>query len=215
MNSVVCPNCGTLTYPTIAVADQNAADVKPRTYGAVTYSRVYAKLIENLDYDACYGIALCQLCQHHLVIEKPAGGDGNNWRVVYPIAQKSVPTDVPPTVRANFSEAYLCLAVQANRACVAMCQATLESTWRDRNVSGLNELKEAGVISPRMFAEADEVRLWSNIVKHESVEDVDLDDVRQLVGYVESLLDHVYVQPTKLEALKTKRGKPSTRSKAQ
>lgn len=107
------------------------------------------------------------------------------------------------------------LAVDPYRASVAMCQATLETTWRDKKASGLRELKEAGLTSQRMFDEAHEVRLWSNIVKHESVDHFDPDDVRHLVGYVESLLDHVYVQPRRLEALRTKRAKPSSKSKGQ
>jgi hypothetical protein len=87
-----------------------------------------------------------------------------------------------------------------------MCQIALEALWRDKQVSNLKELTEKGIISKQLYAQADEIRQWGNVAKHELISEAILkEDAEQLLAYLETLLDHVYVQPARLEALKQKR----------
>ena len=87
-----------------------------------------------------------------------------------------------------------------------MCQAALEALWRDKKVSNLKGLYEIGIISKNLFEQADEVRRWGNVAKHKTMPDaVEKEDTEQLIAYLGAILDHVYVQPVKLDALRQKR----------
>ena len=71
----------------------------------------------------------------------------------------------------------------------------------------VKELKEKGAISDVLYRQADQVRLWGNMVGHEDIsEAITKEDCEQLLTYLEALLDAVYVQPIRLSALTHKRG---------
>ena len=77
---------------------------------------------------------------------------------------------------------------------------------REQNVSSLNELKENGIISARLYNQSNEIRLWANMVGHEDVlEAVTKEDSEQLLTYLEALLNAVYVEPKRLAELAQKR----------
>ena len=91
--------------------------------------------------------------------------------------------------------------------CLMLCRTALIALQRNRNVSQLVDLKDKGVISETLYKQADEVRLWANVVGHENInpEMVNKEDTEQLIIYVESLLDAMYVQPNRLAVLTNKR----------
>lgn len=87
-----------------------------------------------------------------------------------------------------------------------MCRTTLIALQRQQGVSSLKELKEKEVISGLLYGQADQVRLWANMMAHEDVpESIASDDSEQLLTYLESLLDDVYVKPARLAVLSQKR----------
>jgi len=78
--------------------------------------------------------------------------------------------------------------------------------WQNKKVSGLNQLRDDGIISQRLFDRATEIRLWGDIVKHEPIaESVSKDDAEELLTYLEDILNHVYVEQARYEAFKQKR----------
>lgn len=87
-----------------------------------------------------------------------------------------------------------------------MCRMTLIALQRQQEVSSLKELKEKEVISGLQYGQADQVRLWANMVAHEDIpESIVSEDSEQLLTYLESLLDDVYVKPARLTVLSQKR----------
>jgi hypothetical protein len=67
-------------------------------------------------------------------------------------------------------------------------------------------LKERGIISQRLYEIANEVRLWGDIAKHEFVADVvEKEDAEELLVYLETILNDVYVEPKRLSRLAEKR----------
>jgi len=174
----------------------------PTEYYGVHYEKGDAEAV--VDGHPRYGIMNCVSCGKRFVAEDL--GDG--WSAVYPIQHKSVADDLPEPIRSEFDEANLCYAVGAYRATVTMCHTAMEAVWRMQKASGLNELKEKGIISERLFAQATEIRLWAGIAKHEAIyEVVSREDAEQLLVYMEDILDAVYVQPARLAALSQKREK--------
>jgi hypothetical protein len=149
-----------------------------------------------------YAIMVCQSCKKRFVAQEIADG----WSAVYPIQHKPVATDIPDPICSEFGEANLCFAIGAYKACVAMCMVVLESLWQQQNASGLNELKDKGTISQRLFDQATEIRLWAGIVKHKLThETVTKEETEELLTYLEEILDDVYVRPARSAALAKKR----------
>ena len=70
----------------------------------------------------------------------------------------------------------------------------------------LNDLKNKGIISSRLFDQATEIRLWAGVVKHELIhETVTREETEELLTYLEEILHNVYVRPTCSAALAKKR----------
>lgn len=188
MAKLVCPFCGAYTSFTPAMIPW------PDT------EQYVQAVIKNMYPDPDYAIIVCQACDRHFV----AKGNGE-WIAVYPIMHKPVSEDIPPPMRGEFEEANLCYAVGAYRACVSMCQITAEHVWNEQQVSGLSELKEKGIISPRLYDRANEIRLWGNLEKHKLIIDpISQGDAKQILDYLEILLDEVYVEPKQLDILTEK-----------
>ena len=87
-----------------------------------------------------------------------------------------------------------------------MCEAALEAVWRKKEVSGLQGLKDKGIISERLYQQANEIRKWANVAKHEIIEDaVTKEEAEELLKYLEDLLDNIYIQPQRMSDLTQKR----------
>jgi hypothetical protein len=150
-----------------------------------------------------YGIIMCQACEELFVAEKK---EYSGWESVYPILHKPVSQDIPEPMRSELEEANLCFAVGAYRGCLLLCRTALIDLQRREKVSNLKELKDRGHISDLLYRQADEVRLWANLVGHEViVSEVTEDDCEELLNYLGAILDAVYVQPAHLAALTQKR----------
>jgi len=152
-----------------------------------------------------YGVFTCQECDERFVAKKHRYDD-KEWVPVYPISHKSIAEEVPEPIKGEFEEASLCFTIGAYMACASMCQRTLESLCQDKQVPGLNELLSNGIISEALFKRATEIRLWAGITKHKAVhEPVSKEDAEELMRYLENVLDHVYVEPKRLDDLIQKR----------
>jgi len=169
---------------------------------------VYGKVaIQAVTHDApgeaTYAILICRACDKRFVAQEEYDG----WSAVYPILHMSVAEEIHPRIKSLFEEAHLCFAVGAYRGCLLLCRMALEDMQREQGVSGLNELMDKGIISPLLYRQAQEVRLWGNMVTHESLlpEDIQKDDAEQLLVYLEAILDAIYVQPKRLSTFTQKR----------
>lgn len=154
--------------------------------------------------DFLYAILECLSCHKWYVAnkEKYVG----EWSAVYPIPHTPVADEIPEPIKSEFEEAYLCFAVGAYRGCLSMCEAALEAVWRKKEVSGLQGLKDKGIISERLYQQANEIRKWANVAKHEIIEDaVTKEEAEELLKYLEDLLDNIYIQPQRMSDLTQKR----------
>jgi hypothetical protein len=205
MKGLKCPNCGAATaFTPIHFTRDEVFDYVIGTREAAASSKVVPAVMPQWLDGIKYAILCCQECESLFVVKHLLSGEG--WRVVYPIPHKTVSDEIPPLIKGEFEEASLCFAVGAYRACEAMCQITLESLWQNKKVSGLNQLQDDGIISPRLFDRATEIRLWGDIVKHKPLaESVSKDDAGELLTYLEDILNHVYVEPAHYKARKQKR----------
>lgn len=205
MAKLVCPHCGASTVfsPARVVGTGILTDSSDKT--TTVYGKVEILAITPYDYggtDHVYAILVCGACEQYFVAEREEYAD--EWLAVHPIQHKAAPEDIPQPIRSEFEEANLCFAVKAYRACVSMCQITLEALWHEQQVSGLDQLKDK--ISATLYNGANEIRLWGNLAKHELIIDpVSKEGAEQLLGYLEMLLNEVYVEPQRLDSLAKRR----------
>ena len=212
---IICPSCGSATsFNPVLITKQGVLEGESNEERTVR-GKVSITLIEPYQYGAIqHGVLWCGACGEHIVVEKAEYAHEGDWQVVYPIAHKVASEEIPQPIKSELEEANLCFTIGAYRACVSMCQIALEALWRDKQVSNLKELTEKGIISKQLYERADEIRQWGNVAKHELVSEVvSQEDAEQLLAYLETLLDHVYVQPARLEALKQKRTEIERKSK--
>ena len=205
MKGIKCPNCGTpAAFTPIYLTRESVYTYTDGTELAARHIHVVPAVMPQPWRGIKYAILCCQECESLFVVKDLY--DGKGWRAAYPIPHKPASDKIPEPIRGEFEEASLCFAVGAYRACAAMCQITLESLWQNKKVSGLNQLRDDGIISPGLFDKATEIRLWGDIVKHEPIaESVSKDDAEELLTYLEDILNHVYVEQARYEALKQKR----------
>lgn len=209
MGQLQCPHCGVFTAAEpewfdaevqIAVASFSVSTVGK----AIQKHRGKAHAVtEPEGGQPTYGIMVCQSCKKRFVAQEAKSGI---WTAVHPITHRTVPDEIPEPIKSEFEEAQLCAAVGAHRACATMCAISAEAAWHEQKVSGLEELKEKGTLSTLLYDQANEVRLWNNIVKHELIsEPVTEAEAQELLGYVGDLLHAIYVQPKRLSQMTAKR----------
>lgn len=194
--ALVCTHCGVATAFTPVEIRLDEVEL------GESYT-IEQAVFEGSKYRPNLAVIACQNCNKLFIAEKAAS---KQWQSVWPLSTRSLPQDIPEPVRSTFQEALLCLAAGALGGCVMMCRTTLERTLRDQGLkaSNLNEglkvLKQKGVISQKLYSQADEVRLWGNMVAHKDFDQKTLgpQTCEELVVYIDSLLDAVYVQDAKL-----------------
>lgn len=207
MAKLICPHCGAFTAFSPAQVLGKGILVSNSTETETEWGTVQISAIVPFDYggtDLVYAILVCRGCEKYFVAERKEYAD--EWLAVYPIQHKVVSDEIPEPIKSEFEEANLCFAVEACKACVLMCQIVLEHVWHEKHVSGLAELEKQGIIRTGLYNRANEIRLWGNLEKHQLVIDpVSRDDAEQLLGYLEILLNEIYVESRRLDTLAKKR----------
>lgn len=206
MVDLFCPHCSTpaaFTPIFVNTSDKNLAvyDFADGIELASKYPGIFKAEMPVIYKSAAYAIVGCQNCSRIFIAE----AKGSRWVSVYPIQHKIAPDEIPEPIKSEFEEASLCFATKANKACVLVCQVALEHVWQEQGVSGLKGLLDKGIMPPALYRRADQIRLWGNLQKHEFLtETVSAEDAEQLLGYLEILLNEVYVEPKRLDALTQK-----------
>ena len=204
--NILCPHCNTATSLNPVLIQDDHAFMPDRSSER---ERVYEKAVvfgikeAKYPYEVSYGIFECQACSERFLAKKEEYTD---WVVAYPLPRKPVDEEIPEPIKSQFEEARLCFVVDAYLGCLLICRTALIAVQRDTGVTSLQELKGKGLISNILYKQADEVRLWANIVGHEDIPDkVVKDDCEQLLAYMEALLYAIYAEPKRLAGLSQKR----------
>jgi len=200
---LVCPLCGVYTAFSPLLLKGRGVFLADLDSSNVYYRDVALRAMIDDDYmtprDTQYAILTCEACGGWFVAKKHRYEE---WFAVYPILHKTVAEEIPEPVKSELEEANLCFAVEAYRGCLLVCRTALIDMQREQGVPNLKELSNKGIISNMLYGQADQVRLWANMIGHEELpETISKDDTEQLLTYLEMLLDTIYVQPKRLSAL--------------
>jgi Domain of unknown function (DUF4145) len=168
---------------------------------------------------------LCRNCNQAVAVveeqwvgDKPrrewVGGGAVSWHGVHwwPLPYMRLPADIPGPIAGVFGEAATALAAACPRAAAVMARRTLEAIAADKGATKgtlaeqLAQLGNANVLQPTLAAWATEVRLVGNVGAHyDPINEVTLDDARQVLAFAREVLRYVYELPAELERRRTAR----------
>ena len=201
MAGLVCPHCGSATAFTPVLLRGNGIDFSESGKNYTKHAEVGIKVVVEHSPGPHVAVIQCQGqgCEKFFVAIKEYWIYGG-WRTAWPLVSRAVSDDIPGPIKSAFRDAVMCLGIGSFGGCLMMCRTVLIRLQRQQGVGSLQELSAQGRISQQMYEQADEVRLWSNMVGHEDFDQGALtnDTCEELVDYIESLLNALYVQPARL-----------------
>lgn len=116
------------------------------------------------------------------------------------------------TVKDSASEAYSCYSIRAYRAAILMARSVCEAIAKDQGFGEGNlqkkiaQMEERKLISPMVKQQADEIRYFGNDMAHgDFAQPVSAEDAHEVLNFLDVLIDAVYQQPAKLQAMQTAR----------
>lgn len=125
------------------------------------------------------------------------------------------------TVKDSASEAYACYSIRAYRAAILMARAVCEAIAKDQGFDEGNlqkkiaQMEEQRLISPLVKQQADEIRYFGNDMAHgDFAQQVSADDAHEVLNFLDVLIDAVYQQPAKLQAMQKARAQRKNRKEA-
>lgn len=122
--------------------------------------------------------------------------------------------DVPDVISDSASEAFACYSIRAYRAAILMSRSVVEAIAKDKGIttgnlqSKIATLENQRIISPLVKEQADEIRFFGNEMAHgDFAAPVKAEDAKEVLNFLEVLIDAVYQQPAKLLAMQEARAK--------
>lgn len=138
----------------------------------------------------------------------------HSYRVLpYPLKITKAPDYMPEAVGRNWLQAQKSLESESWDAAAIMARTAMQTALRDKQATGnhlideINDLATQGVLPPLMVDWAHEVRILGNEGTHQDpmstgVEDTDAKDI---VEYLDYLLEYLYALPQKIQAYRDRR----------
>ena len=135
------------------------------------------------------------------------GGEPHYRGVIhYPFGIAPLDPAIPETISSAFVEAAVALVAGCPRASAAMARRTLEAIATAFGAADgalfarIEGLASRGVLPQTLADWAHEVRLVGNTGAHfDPIEDVAVDDAREMLGFLRELMHYLYVLPAELK----------------
>ena len=178
--------------------------VECRDYEAL----VDAKVLYSYDHfvpaeeglDEKYSFLKCPKCDCPLLVarENYGGGIWSEPYRLYPPRDKTVNPSLPKPIRNTYQEALSCFEGKNFTASAIMCRKTLEGICnaldiKVRNLkSGLEELKDKGIIENRLFEWANALRISGNEAVHDVNVTVSGQNAKDIIEFTEALLEYIF-----------------------
>ncbi len=180
---------------------------------------VVAELLETLEIEDPLGTLRVRYCflkcpKCSIALLTVQSDDGPGWDPpvrVFPPRDASLGYAVPEPIRQAFDEARRCFSAGAFTASAIMCRKSVEGLCADKNATGrtlaerLKSLRENQVVETRLFAWADELRLWGNDAAHDVAVTIGKADAEDLLEFTRALMEYVYTFGGRFEQFQARR----------
>jgi hypothetical protein len=157
-------------------------------------------------------LAVCPSCDEGILARRTWEGEGDWGPVwsravrVWPQAERHAHEDIPPVVRTSLEESERCFRAGAYTASVVMSGRALEGLgihfkakkWQIKD--SLAELRDRNIIDPRLFEWGEALRKDRNLAAHASDKKFTKEDAVDLLDFINSICEHVFVLTPKFEA---------------
>jgi hypothetical protein len=152
----------------------------------------------------------CPNCKTTLVGGQYAFEEDELTRL-WPAPEKYVSYQIPEIIKTSIEEAQICFKSGAYNACTVMAGRALEGVCRHFGTEktylgpGIRQLREKGVIDARLAKWAEELQRARNLSAHASGERVSKQDARDLLEFVNTICEYVFVLTKKFDEYMTRR----------
>lgn len=156
-------------------------------------------------------LLVCPVCRNTLLAGYDLYTDDDTPVRLWPSPVKHPSFRIPAAVRLSLGEANSCFKAHAYGACAVMCGRALEGICKVYKTKSpflgkaLRELRDRGVIDPRLMAWATELQKSRNIGAHASDEKVSRQDASDLLTFVNAICEYVFVLSHQFEAYMERR----------
>ena len=217
MEGMTCPHCGVATgYDPV---EYRKMVVMSRANFQV------AELVSGSIYDSkskqFFGVTRCQACGKAFPVKGEASNPEDPDKTVtqgtltplWPTRFRSVANEIPTPVREAMEDASAALGagsviggMLASRTAMIRALSQQQQDLKLQEAT-LKALFEAGRISRFEFEASDLARRWANYFGHDDIDPTktfDRSEAEEFYGYIEGLLDTLYVKWVKVEASRKK-----------
>ena len=208
MEGIPCPHCGVVTsYAPVEHRKMVQLD-KPANWQTV---HLASGSIHDRKSGYWFGLARCQACDEAFAVRGKAANNDNpdqtyhrgSIEALWPTRYRAVPQEIPSPIREAMADASAALgagsiigAMLACRTAIIRAQRHVKKEMKLPEAS-LKAIYEAGRISKFEYGSSDLARRWANYLGHEEPDPekvIDLNEAKEFYGYIESLLDSMYVK---------------------
>jgi len=200
-NIRLCPHCNNVT-PHQLINDGAVQKLYDEIeHGNDETEKIYDEFI--------YALLKCSTCGDYTLV----GGFKielpqilRDFPVLYPNS-KSLDSSVPEKIRKVYEEAAQ-IRLRAPNAYAGQVRKALEFLCKDQNASGnnlykqINSLVEKGILPPTFAEMTTLIRLLGNLGVHATEDEVSAWDAMLIDEFFRSIIEYVYVAPSKINRLK-------------
>ena len=171
-------------------------------------------------------LLVCPSCKNSMLagqeLVDTRGGNQiwNSASRLWPSPKQYLSLDIPAVVRNSIEEARKCLAARAYTAAVAMSGRALEGICRHFKTKsqylggGLKELRDREIIDSRLFDWSEALRKHRNMAAHATKEKATEANARDLLNFVESISEYVFVLSARFEEFKKRETRAAAKKKS-
>ena len=218
MAGMSCPHCGVST----AYAPVEHSKIVQLSNPGNWYTVYLASgSIFDLESRFWFGLARCQQCDRAFPVRGRASTPENPDQTYYddtveplwPTQYRTVPVEIPSPIREAMEDASVALGagsvIGAMLAARTAMTRALRQTKKELDLpeASLKALFEAGRISRFEYEASDLARRWANYLGHEEPDpnkEISRDDAEEFYGYIEALLNSIYVNWERLNRQRDK-----------
>ncbi|SIO66662.1 protein of unknown function [Bradyrhizobium erythrophlei] len=194
-----------------------------RSHVQATIHGRYEKLSDGSGPSHLFSMLSCDRCKNPILIRQANVGnmaEGDKWDTpfqVFPSLDARVNPNAPREIQSAFEEACSCYRAQAYTASAMMCRKTLEGICDVHGIKAgtlaksLKAMRDKGLIDDRLFEWSDSLRLAGNEAAHGVGLSIGQADARDILEFINAILDYIFSFRDRFEEFKKRRAKPNNK----
>jgi hypothetical protein len=186
----------------------------------------YQKLSDGTGPSHLLSMLSCDQCRNPILIRQANIGnmaEGDKWDTpfqLFPSLDARINPNAPRDIQSAFEEACACYRAQAYTASAIMCRKTLEGICEAHGIKAgslaksLSAMRDKELIDNRLYEWSDSLRLAGNEAAHGVGLSIGQADARDILEFINAILDYIFSYRDRFEEFKERREKPTKKPPA-